>query len=130
MKTITNYVSARLCVLLLSVLAAGLLLADGLSGPRELTKTNSSATVPVRLTATQGQHLFRRATFFGKLQARTNNTDTVYLGWNSTNDTQVVALGSGASLVIEAPPDSWLDLYDLYLDVTSTNDGVVVVYAY
>jgi len=112
------------------LLGATLLLADGLSGPREVTKTNASATVPVRLTATKGQHLFRRATFYGRLDARTNNTGTVWLGWNPTNDTQTVAVSSGASVVMEAPPGSWLDLYDIYLDVATTNDGVVAVYAY
>lgn len=111
------------------LLTAGLLLADGLVGPRELTKTNADPSTPVRLQAARGA-FFKRATVYGKLHARTNNTDTVYLGWNSTNDTQTVAITAGSNVVLEAPPNSYFDLYDIFLDVTSTNDGVVVVYEY
>lgn len=111
------------------LLSAGLLLADGLLGPKEFTKTNASATVPVRLKANRGDY-FKRATIYGKLDARTNNTGIVYIGWNSTNDTQTVAINPGSNVVLEAPVNSFFDLYDIYLDVVTTNDGVVVVYEY
>jgi len=120
----------RLPLLLTLLACAGIALADGLLRVNELTKTNASATVPVRLSAVRGANFFKSATFYGKLHPRTNNTGTVYLGTNSTNDTQAISIAAGEYVVITAPENSYFDLYDFYLDVATTNDGVVVVYAY
>ena len=120
----------RLPLLFTLLACAGIALADGLLRVNELTKTNASATVPVRLAAVRGANFFKSATFYGKLHARTNNTGTVYLGTNSTNDTQAISIAAGEYVVITAPENSYFDLYDFYLDVATANDGVVVVYAY
>ena len=118
----------RLAALLFTMLAcAGLALADGLSAFRETTKTNSDAATPVRVAATRGNY-FRSATFYGKLHARTNNTGSVYLGVNSANNTQAIEVPAGGAVVISAPANTYLDLYDIYLDVVTANDGVVVIW--
>lgn len=108
-------------------LCAGLALADGLTRWKETTKTNSDTATPARLVSARG-NLCRSATFYGKLHARTNNTSSVYLGVNSTNNTQAIEVPAGGSVVITAPNNSWFDLYDIYLDVVTANDGVVVIW--
>lgn len=120
----------RLPILLALLAATCVVLADGLLKVQELTKTNSSTTVPTRLVSVRGQSFFKTATFYGKLHARTNNTGTVYLGTNSTNDTQAISIAAGDYVVITAPENSYFDLYDFYLDVATANDGVVVVFAF
>lgn len=130
MKHLANSPVRRWPALLFTLLACAVLaVADGLLQVQELTKTNASASVPVRVSAVRGMNVFKTATFYGKLHARTNNTGTVYLGTNSTNDTQAISIAAGEYVVITAPPNSYFDLYDFYLDVATTNDGVVVVYA-
>ncbi len=114
-------------MLIAMLLCAGIAVADGLGAFREVTKTNSDAAVPVRLVATRGQY-FRSATVYGKLHARTNNTSSVWLGINSTNNTQPIEVTAGGSVVISAPVNSFFDLYDIYLDVVTAGDGVVVVW--
>lgn len=118
----------RLPLLLTLLACAGIALADGLTALQQLTKTNSDPSTPVRLTSVRGQSLFKTATFYGRLHPRTNNTSSVYLGPVSTNSTQPIEVPAGGSVVITAPKDSYLDLYDFYLDVSTANDGVVVVF--
>jgi len=114
--------------LLLSLLFVTLaVFADGLRPFRETTKTNSDPAVPVRLVAARG-NLFKSATFYGKLHARTNNTSSVYLGVNSTNNTQAIEVPAGGAVVLAAPVNAWYDLYDIYLDVGTAGDGVVIVW--
>lgn len=96
---------------------------------RERTVTVSDTGVPGRIGSARGSY-FQRATFYGKLHARTNNTGSVYIGVNSTNNTQTIEVVSGGMVTIEAPAGSFYDLYDLYLDVATANDGVVVIYSY
>lgn len=117
-------------LLLLAVVVASGAFADGLTALRQLIKTNSDTATPTRLVATRGSALFKTATFYGRLDARTSNTGTVYLGTVSTNNTQPIEVTAGAAVVITAPANSYLDLYDFYLDVATANDGVVVVYQY
>lgn len=109
------------------LLCAGVAVADGLGAFREVTKTNSDTAVPVRLVPTRGQY-YRSATIYGKNSARVNNTSTVYLGTSSANNTQPIEVTAGGVVVISAPVNSFYDLYDLYLDVATAGDGVVVVW--
>ncbi len=125
-KAFSGRRSAASLVLAL-LLCAGVALADGLGAFREVTKTNADAAVPVRLVATRGQY-FRSATIYGRLSARVNNSSSVWLGINSTNNTQPIEVTAGGSVVISAPVNSFLDLYDIYLDVVTAGDGVVVVW--
>lgn len=71
---------------------------------------------------------FRRATFLGNKAARTGNTGTIYLGLESTNDTQVLTVATGAERTIEAVTGARLNLADLWLDVATAADGVVITW--
>jgi hypothetical protein len=69
---------------------------------------------------------FRRATIIGNNAIRTANTGTVYLGLSSTNDTQGIVITTAAERTIEAVQGARLNLADLWLDVVSINDGVLI----
>lgn len=120
----------RKSLLLALLFCAGVALADGLTVLQHLTKTNSDTAVPVRLTTVRGQSFFKSATFYGRRDARTDNTGTVYLGTSSTNSTQAISIAAGDYVVINAPTGSYFDLYDFYMDVATANDGVVVIYSF
>jgi len=119
-----------MALVLALVACAGLAVADGLLTLQELTKTNADTSVPVRLVTVRGQSPFKSATFYGKKSARVNNTSSVWLGVNSTNQTQLIEVPAGGAVVMSAPVNSFMDLYDLYLDVETANDGVTVVFEY
>lgn len=89
-------------------------------------KLNSSTTVPVRIT--DSPTFFSRAWFIGNKAAQTANTGTVYIGDSSANSGQPLAFTTGTVREITAPTGSYLDLYDFFLDVATTNDGIVVLY--
>jgi hypothetical protein len=69
---------------------------------------------------------YRSARFIGNNAVRTANTGTVYLGLGSTNDTQPIAITTGATLSLEAATGAKLFLSDLWLDVATNADGVVI----
>lgn len=71
---------------------------------------------------------YRVARFLGNKAARTANTGTVYLGLESTNDTQALPITTGATVVLEAAPGARLDLSDLWIDVATNADGVVILW--
>jgi len=71
---------------------------------------------------------YRVAHILGNKAARTANTGTVYLGPESTNDTQGLPITTGATKVLEAAPGCRLDLSDLWLDVVTAADGVVILW--
>lgn len=106
---------------------AAAVFADALITIAELQKTNSSATAPVQVSSSTVQ--FKRATFYGKKAARTDNTGNVWIGFSSTNDTQMALITSGGSVVIEAPDGYFYDMTNIWLDVATTNDGVMVIYS-
>ena len=72
---------------------------------------------------------FTRATFYGKLQARTNNTATVYIGTSTNFNAQPIAISPGAAVVVEAPPGQIYYLRDFWMQVPTTNDGVYILYS-
>lgn len=91
-----------------------------------VVKTVAASGTPERVSAT---HIFfRSATFYGKNAYRTNNTGSVYLGTTSTNNEQHLEITPGGVWVITAPRGMVFDLYDLYLDVATNADGVLVEY--
>ncbi len=71
---------------------------------------------------------YRVARFIGNKAARTANTGTVYLGLDSTNDAQPLAITTGATVVLEAATGCKLDLSDLWLDVATAADGVLILW--
>lgn len=91
----------------------------------QLVVLNSSTTVPVRLSS---NHVaFASMTIIGNKAERTANTGTVYIGPTSTNDTQPLAIATGATITLVAPPGETIDLYNWWLDPASANDGVVLI---
>lgn len=103
--------------------------ADAPNTPYQLLTTNASTTVPVQLYSTSKP--FRTATLIGnKDQARTANTGNVWIGLTSTNNQQPVLIQPGETITVSAPPGSYFDLRDWYLDVATANDGVVIIYTY
>lgn len=79
------------------------------------------------LTA-QGQLWYRRALFLGLKAARTANTGSVFLGFESTNDAQALTIGTGATLTFDAAVGARLNLADLWLDVATNADGVCIIW--
>lgn len=88
--------------------------------------TNGIATAASGTLTGKALHAFRVARFVGNKAARTANTGTVYLGLSSANDTQPVSITTGAILTLEAAPGTKLFLSDLWLDVATNADGVLV----
>jgi len=97
------------------------------ASPRQISKTNDSATVPVRLVASRDVYVFRRALVFGKKTARTVNVGSVWLGTSSVNDAQPWEIRTDEVHLWDAPPGAKIDPYDYYLDVANANDGVQIL---
>ena len=70
----------------------------------------------------------RKVTILGKKAARTDNVGTVYIGPTSANDTQGFAIVAGGEATLEAAPGTLINLADWYVDVTTANDGVMLIY--
>ena len=88
---------------------------------KTITGTTASALVTTNLYV-------KSVTLRGQKSARTDNSDKVYVGWTSTDDTQAFPIAVGGEIVIEAGGDRMLNLKDIYLDVLQSGDGVVVFY--
>ena len=63
-------------------------------------------------------------TIWGIKAARSNNTGTVYIDSTSTNDLQAVPIASASYVTLTASPGKLIDLNDIYLDSTTSGDGV------
>ena len=102
-------------------------IADSLTKiiPTVLLVTNASTGAPKRLSDTPRK--FRSATFIGNNARQTANTGTVYIGWSSVNGEPCVAITTGQIITIEPDPGEAFDLYDMWLDVATASDGVVVI---
>lgn len=111
-------------VLLLPILVFA---ASGLVGSRQLVKTNSDTATPARIAA-QGTYA-ASVTIIGNKDWRTANTGTVYIGPTSTNNVQPIAITPGSTVTLSFSQGQFIDLYDWYVDVTTANDGVVVIYS-
>lgn len=71
----------------------------------------------------------RQAFIYGQNAVRTNNTGIVYLGENSVNDTQPIAIAAGALYTLTPPtPEARINLADIYVDAATNADGVQVIY--
>ena len=103
-------------------------LADVIIAMREYQKTNADTGVPVRISSTN--LYFKTATIYGKKSARVNNTGNVWIGMASTNDTQFVLITPGSSVTITDAQEFVHDFKDIYLDVATADDGVMILYSY
>ena len=93
----------------------------------QIIVTASSSGTPVSLTT--GTNIWcTRATFIGNKAARTANTGTVYIGPLATNDTQPYKILTGEIHVFVAPPGASINLATWYVDVTTNDDGLVIIY--
>ena len=95
--------------------------------PGQIIKTVAAAATPEAITDTPVY--FSYAHFIGNKAARTGNTGTVYLGVTSGNDTQPIAIATGATFTLSAPGGIKLDFHDFYIDVVTNGDGLVIIYA-
>lgn len=102
--------------------------ASGYVTSKQLNTTNSSTTVPTRLSSVRGAYA-TSITIIGNKASRTANTGTVYIGPTSTDNDQPIAIASGSLVTLTFTPDQYIDLYDWYLDVATANDGVVIIYS-
>lgn len=91
----------------------------------QFTVINTSTTTPVRFTNITFQ--VREATILGKKGPRTSNVGDVYIGPTSGDDSQSFVVGPDAEVVLRAG-EGGLDLREWYLDVTTANDGLVIIY--
>jgi hypothetical protein len=90
------------------------------------TVTKSIVNVAAGTLVAKAQLWYRHARFVGLKAVRTANTGIVYLGLSSTNDTQPVSIAASATLTLEAAVGARLDLGDLWIDVATNADGVVI----
>ena len=90
-----------------------------------ITKTVTTNSVPEQLTTTE--YWGHTVTFLGMKATRTNNTGTVYVQWNSTNQGSGIPLLPGATLSITMPDarKQGICLTNFWIDVETDGDGVV-----
>jgi len=93
----------------------------------QFVTTNTSTTVPVQLVTT---NLYvKSVTLIGKSFWQTTNATSVHVGFgNSTNTRQGISIDPGSYATITAPFQSVHNLSNIWLDVTTANDGVIVIY--
>lgn len=93
--------------------------------------TNGSTSVPTNFTAgvSATTNIFATVvTVRGKVSPRTDNTGTVYIGTTSGNDTQPYPVLSGGEVLLRAQPGTTFNLADWWVDVTTINDGICIIY--
>ena len=95
-------------------------------GAGQIIVTSANAATPAQWT--NASTFVRKVTILAKKTARTANTGDIYIGPTSGNDTQAFRLSSDGQAVIEATPGTLINLADWYLDVTTANDGIVLIY--
>lgn len=88
--------------------------------------TRDIATAASGTITAQADLWYRTARFTGLKAARTANTGIVYLGLAATNDTQPLSIAASTVVPLEAPVGARLNLADLWIDVATNADGVVI----
>jgi hypothetical protein len=96
----------------------------------QLTVTNTSTTAPIQLVTTN--LLFTSVTIRGLRSAQLTNTSAVNIGFGVSADTkQALTIDPGSFLTISSGPVRGGSLYNMsniWLDVSTANDGVVIFY--
>lgn len=109
----------------------------GFNGTFRVLTTPTATTYTINVPANQavsatgtitqvGHILYRSATLYGKRAARTDNTSDAYFGPESADGAQPHLLQAGGEVSVDVATGVALDLADLYLDVGTNADGVVV----
>lgn len=92
----------------------------------EFIKTVADTEIPEQVTT--NNIYCTSVTLLGVKGVRDNNAGIVYVGWNSTNNTQFFPITAGGQVVIEAGQGRTINLKDIYVDVLNVGDGVGVYY--
>ncbi len=87
---------------------------------------NTSTTVPIQLT--NGNQYVRSVTIFGKSGFQTTNATAINIGVSTSTDANMgITVDPGGSVVFKSiDGKSSFALSNLWLDVTTANDGAVV----
>ena len=95
----------------------------------QFAMTVASSGTPAQLTNSTTLRA-RAITIKARKDRGTANTGVIYIGWTSTNDAQLYVLASDGEVVITPPEGSngYLRLSDIYIDVVTNGDGVVVTW--
>lgn len=88
----------------------------------EGTKAPAAIATPEALAAT---NLVTSVLIRAGRTARVANTGSVWIGFSSTNDSQLIELVPGATITIDAPYGKYIDLASIYVDSVTLGDGVV-----
>ena len=88
-------------------------------------KTVAAAGTAVQLAAPGAQPNCFQVTIIAQKAGRAANTGTVYLGLSGASNAQLFPLAPGAALTVSAPHQHQFDLSKIYVDATTSGDGVV-----
>ena len=119
----------KLAILIAVIAAPILLIAQTPIKFTHFVKTNSDTATPVAFTNTVIKVTV--LTLIGRKADRTDNTGTVWVGMSSDDGKQIIKVPAGETVSVNIPtsPSSRsIDLSQMYLDVETANDGVLVVY--
>jgi hypothetical protein len=106
------------------LVAGGIAIAQSIARSAVFVKVNSSTSSSAQFT--NNTFTVRSAMVIGKKSLTATNTTAVRIGW-ATNTTYFV-INPGQAYVIEFADKREFRLSDLYFDVETANDGVVVSY--
>ncbi len=88
----------------------------------------SGFTVVQTIASVSGRKKVPSVSLTGKKARGTDNTGNVWFGTASTNDSQLKLIAPGETKIISAPVGGSIDLSELYLDVATNADGVIVAW--
>jgi hypothetical protein len=89
------------------------------------SKTNQTPGTAQRLVSERGLSVAHQFQLVAYRPSRAENTGIIWLGVASGSGLQFVPLNPRQALLITAPPGKVLDLYDLWIDGSVSDDGVV-----
>lgn len=112
-------------ILAVFLIGLAVALAQVPKGTAQFSKTNSDTAVPVAFTNVSVQVM--EVTILGKSAPRVDNTGDIYVGTTSGNDTQAFKISPGGEAIIRVTGGT-INLAHWYVDVTTANDGVTIIY--
>lgn len=116
-------------LLILAALVPLIALAASYVNTSQFVVNNSSTFVPCRLSSNTSSAFYAgKITLIGNKDLRTANVGTVYVGISPVNNNQPIAITSGQVVTLTPPNGEQVRLYDFFLDVTTADDGLVVLW--
>jgi len=118
----------KIPLILLAIAIAGIAVAQSVLKFGQWVVVNSSTTTPVALTNISLN--VNSITLIGKKTYQTTNTSAVYIGFTNANGEQGVTIDPGGSAVIKdsKTPPRTISVSNIWLDVSTAGDGVIVIY--